>query len=112
MKVSTISYWLIQIYLHYPLKRIQNWQTLKQNLERTLSRNNIKFSELKNKIYAKVITYHELGLTLFMGLCLTELKFGLTLWKYFASKLTVTSQNYLSNVSFPTEYNNISFFKF
>ena len=43
---------------------------------------------------------------------LTELKFDLTSWKYCASKLTITSQNYLTNMSFPTEYNNKSFLKF
>ena len=43
---------------------------------------------------------------------LTELKFGLTSWKKCASKLTITSQNYLPNMSFPTEYNNKLFLKF
>ena len=42
---------------------------------------------------------------------LTERKFGLTSWKYCASKLTITNQNYLPNMSFPTEFNNKSFFK-
>ena len=31
---------------------------------------------------------------------LTELKFDLTSWKYCASKLTITSQNYPTNMSF------------
>ena len=35
---------------------------------------------------------------------LTELKFGMTLWKYCASKLTIGGQNYLPNMLFFTEY--------
>ena len=88
---------------------------LKQNFLTTLSRNNLTFSGLKDKSYAKVMTYHELDLTLLfliMGLCPTKLKFGLPLWKCVASKLTVTSQNYLPNMSFASEYNSISFLKF
>ena len=42
---------------------------------------------------------------------LTERKFGLTPWKYCASKLTIASHNYLPNMSFSTEYNNKSFLK-
>ena len=37
---------------------------------------------------------------------LTELKFGLTTWKYCASKLTIAGENYLPNMLFPTEYKN------
>ena len=37
---------------------------------------------------------------------LTEHKFDLTSWKYYAPKLTIISQNYLTNMLFPTEYNN------
>ena len=36
---------------------------------------------------------------------LTELEFGLTLWKYCTSKLTIAGHNYLPNM-FPTEYKN------
>ena len=42
---------------------------------------------------------------------LPELKFGLISWKYCASKLAITSQNYLPNMSFPTKYSNKLFLK-
>ena len=37
---------------------------------------------------------------------LAELKFDLNSWQYCTSKLTITSHNYLTNMSVPTEHNN------
>ena len=37
---------------------------------------------------------------------LTELKLDLTSWKHCTSKLTIGNHNYLTNMSFPIEYNN------
>ena len=72
---------------------------------RTLSWINLECSGLKDRCDGKKLTYHRLDLTLYFWVMgLTELKFGLTSWKYCASKLTIAGQNYLPNMLFSTEY--------
>ena len=49
------------------------------------------------------LTYHESGFDLIFFHDVTyRTQFDLTLWKYCTSKLTITSHNYLTNMSFPT----------
>ena len=67
---------------------------MKQDILQILSRNNLKFSGfLIGKSDGKKFIYYELDLTLYFRITgLPELKFGLILWKYCASKLTIQAR--------------------
>ena len=54
-------------------------------------------------LWRKKLTYHESDFD-FIIMGLRELKFDLTSWKYYTSKLIIASHNYLTNMSFPNEY--------